>query len=615
MAVFHFNCKYLSRAGETEKNAVRAASYCAGTKLSDLNTDRTYNYSKKREVIFSEIQAPANSPEWVADRQRLWSEVEKKENRYDAKLMTQFEVSLPHELDEEQSKALMYDFVSSSLVKRGMIADWSIHWLIHNRHSHVNTTTREITGAGFGKKVREWEEKKTLFALRKEWADCANKHLEIAGFDVRIDHRSFKDQGIDHKPTIHVGPERATNQDTVAERKRHNRKIRHRNQQRDRTAQAEENLINAKANVKASVEQLEQIKFNESKRKSIKNRMVHSLDDVQANIIKPTNKTFYPMASATLTQDLYSKIFPPEYIKLPIDTGILKSKRDLRLPNGKILIPDSFESFECTINAWELNPLELDTLRKKFWKLTKVDYYKGCIEQSLKKANQSPDIFDNFTLYELKKFKKQGMSPDDLVDYCIKEHKRRSSLPHYFEKICELGKNTANLKPENFNPLVVCDGFENAVSHQAIVNFAVQKNKTYQIPLAIRHMLEGTSKAHEYQDVLNYCCDNELTMGQLWDFMKPWWEQVTFDDYNSEIRKIALSYNRTMRLDMIPIDEIKQALEDRVSPEEFVRGISGPPGGGGGTGFNPTPGPLQPSNTQKPRTPWSTPKPGSGFGI
>lgn len=127
--------------------------------------------------------------------------LKKKEIRYDAKLMSQFEASLPNELDLEQCKALMYDFSSTSLVKRGMISDWSIHWVLHNKHVHANTTTVEITGEGFGKKVREWEEKKTLYALGKEWAECVNKHLAMAGFDARIDHRSFKDQGIDHEPT------------------------------------------------------------------------------------------------------------------------------------------------------------------------------------------------------------------------------------------------------------------------------------------------------------------------------------------------------------------------------------------------------------------------------
>ena len=32
-----------------------------------------------------------------------------------------------------------------------------------------------------------------------------NRHLELAGFSVRVDHRSFKAQGIDRQPTIHEG--------------------------------------------------------------------------------------------------------------------------------------------------------------------------------------------------------------------------------------------------------------------------------------------------------------------------------------------------------------------------------------------------------------------------
>lgn len=257
MAIYHFTCKYVSRAGDANKNAVRSAAYCAGEELSDMNTGATFNYSNKSEVVFSEIQAPANAPEWVADRQRLWSEVEKKEVRYDAKLMSQFEASLPNELDLEQCKALMYDFSSASLVKRGMVSDWSIHWHRHNQHVHVNATTREITGEGFGKKVREWEEKKTLFALRKEWAECVNKHLAMAGFDVRIDHRSFKDQGIDHKPTVHVGPERAHNQEVVAARKARNRRTRSRNRIVDANKKADAAINELELKIKHNKEILE----------------------------------------------------------------------------------------------------------------------------------------------------------------------------------------------------------------------------------------------------------------------------------------------------------------------------------------------------------------------
>ena len=42
-------------------------------------------------------------------------------------------------------------------------------------------------------------------AWRTAWADHVNLHLEKAGYDERIDHRSFTDQGKDEQPTIHEG--------------------------------------------------------------------------------------------------------------------------------------------------------------------------------------------------------------------------------------------------------------------------------------------------------------------------------------------------------------------------------------------------------------------------
>ena len=53
--------------------------------------------------------------------------------------------------------------------------------------------------------TQQWNSKEQLFIWRKAWADEMNKHLELAGHDIRVDHRSFKAQGIDRQPTIHEG--------------------------------------------------------------------------------------------------------------------------------------------------------------------------------------------------------------------------------------------------------------------------------------------------------------------------------------------------------------------------------------------------------------------------
>jgi hypothetical protein len=42
--------------------------------------------------------------------------------------------------------------------------------------------------------------------MRERWAQVANRHLARHGFEERLDHRSYKRQGIDREPEIHLGP-------------------------------------------------------------------------------------------------------------------------------------------------------------------------------------------------------------------------------------------------------------------------------------------------------------------------------------------------------------------------------------------------------------------------
>ena len=42
--------------------------------------------------------------------------------------------------------------------------------------------------------------------MRLKWEEHANRALERAGHDVRIDRRTLEAQGIDRESTIHIGP-------------------------------------------------------------------------------------------------------------------------------------------------------------------------------------------------------------------------------------------------------------------------------------------------------------------------------------------------------------------------------------------------------------------------
>ncbi|CAM4458294.1 MAG: ATP-dependent RecD-like DNA helicase [Legionellaceae bacterium] len=215
MAIYHFNSKIITRS--KGQNAVAAAAYRHANKLLDETTGITHNYSNKGDVVYSEILLPDLSPEWLQEMiygenisitkatENLWNAVEKVEKRVDAQLAREVEFSLPIELDVDQNKMLVREFVQSTFVNKGMIADWSIHWDKGNPHVHVMLSMREILQEGFGKKVREWNKKECILEWRREWAEIANYHLAKHQFDVRIDHRSYKDLGIDLVPTIHQG--------------------------------------------------------------------------------------------------------------------------------------------------------------------------------------------------------------------------------------------------------------------------------------------------------------------------------------------------------------------------------------------------------------------------
>jgi hypothetical protein len=87
-----------------------------------------------------------------------------------------------------------------------------------NHHAHIMTTTREVTATGLGAKASiEWSDtdrrkqglepaKSEVKAIREQWAALTNEHLLERGIEVRVDHRSLQEQGIDREPQSHLGP-------------------------------------------------------------------------------------------------------------------------------------------------------------------------------------------------------------------------------------------------------------------------------------------------------------------------------------------------------------------------------------------------------------------------
>ena len=237
MAIYHFSAKVISRANGS--SAVAAAAYRSASRLHDDRLDRAHDFTNKAGVVHSEILQPEGTPERWQDRATLWNAVEAGEVRKDAQLAREVEFAIPRELDQAQGVMLARAFVEREFVDRGMVADLNVHW---DRgadgegkpHAHVMLTLRAAGPEGFGAKVRDWNSTELLSHWRQAWGEHVNARLAELGIEARIDHRSFKDQGIDLEPQNKIGPAGARRElhGEAAERAEEHRQIARRNGER-----------------------------------------------------------------------------------------------------------------------------------------------------------------------------------------------------------------------------------------------------------------------------------------------------------------------------------------------------------------------------------------------
>ena len=209
MANYHF-CLKPPISRKKGQSAVAAAAYRAAEKIQDERTGSVHDYTRKQDVLRSTILLPKDAPSWMAERSVLWNTVEKNEKRKDAQLAREVEISLPSEFTEAQNWDLILSFVQREFVDRGMIADVAMHRggtvKEPQPHAHVMLTMRAVNEQGFGLKVRTWNHKDLLLSWRAHWAYHCNTRYAELGFDLHIDHRNYKDQGIPLEPQKKRGP-------------------------------------------------------------------------------------------------------------------------------------------------------------------------------------------------------------------------------------------------------------------------------------------------------------------------------------------------------------------------------------------------------------------------
>ena len=222
MAIYHCTTKTVNRS--SGRTAVASMAYRAGEKLEDKRTGLTHDFTRKDGVAHTEIVSNLNIE---IDRSQLWNLAEQSENRKDARTAREWVIALPDELDADQRKDLAKAFATALVDRYGVIADLAIHEPSKggndkNHHAHIMLTTRkaeldpennltlttkaeiELSNAkrkslGMGTTQDEIKQ------IRETWANLANRALERAGIQEKIDHRSYADQNNGLQATIHEG--------------------------------------------------------------------------------------------------------------------------------------------------------------------------------------------------------------------------------------------------------------------------------------------------------------------------------------------------------------------------------------------------------------------------
>jgi MobA/MobL family len=203
-------------------SVTKAAAYRAGERIRDERSSAVYDYTDRSDVAHAEIVLPAEfagrvDMEWALDRSVLWNAVQQSGRTWNSRLAREVLVHVPPEMTRGQRIVLVRRLSHELADRYGSAVDFAVHEpRAHadqrHHHAHILMTSRQVGPGGIGARTTlelsgtERHErglgpsKDELLWLRERWAQVANEALREAGLAVRIDHRSYRDQGIDREP-------------------------------------------------------------------------------------------------------------------------------------------------------------------------------------------------------------------------------------------------------------------------------------------------------------------------------------------------------------------------------------------------------------------------------
>lgn len=233
MAIFHLSMT-IAKRNNGSRSLIAMASYRSGEKLYSELYEKTNFYNHRNVQPDSFILKPEHVPNKFLDRQTLWNKLELIEKSPNAQLCREINVALPIELNNEDQKKLVTEFVKDNFVAEGMIADVSIHRDDeHNPHAHIMLSMREVDSEGnilnkskrvpkldengnqmFNEKgqrltvsikTNNWNRKTFVQEIRTDWANKNNHYFQERNINQQITEKSHAELGKKELPQIHEG--------------------------------------------------------------------------------------------------------------------------------------------------------------------------------------------------------------------------------------------------------------------------------------------------------------------------------------------------------------------------------------------------------------------------
>lgn len=225
MAIYHLSTKPISRS--SGRSAVASIAYRSAIKIHDERLGKTYDYTKRKGVIHTQLITPNDIS---IGRDDLWNMSEKIEKRSNSRTAREIVINIPHEImghNREQGIFLTENFAKLLSSRYGVAVDFAIHEPDRmgdnrNYHAHLLLTTRKLEMNDNGivqltdKSQLELSDtqlinanlpraKEELKIIRKDWEILANQFLENNNISERIDCRSNADRNLEELPTVKMG--------------------------------------------------------------------------------------------------------------------------------------------------------------------------------------------------------------------------------------------------------------------------------------------------------------------------------------------------------------------------------------------------------------------------